>query len=221
MQSFPEQESTFLFPGPAGNIEVLTTSPEKPATASVIICHPHPLYGGTMTNKVVSTLARAFNNLGLRTLRFNFRGVGKSEGAHDEGEGETIDVIELANWLRSLFPNDQLWLAGFSFGGFIVAKASLALSPSQLISVAPQASRFVSPPLPPVPCPWLIVQGEADDVTSPAELYAWIDTLEIQPQLIRIPGAGHFFHGYLIPLREVIQTAFAAVAPNESNSQLD
>ncbi len=208
MLFFPAQESTFLFPGSAGDIEVLTTVPEKnPPIASVIICHPHPLYGGTMQNKVVSTLARAFHNLGLRTVRFNFRGVGKSTGVHDEGRGETADVIELANWLRTLFPEDAVWLAGFSFGGFVAASAATKLSVTQLLSVAPQVSRFLSPPLAPVNCPWLVIQGEEDEVVSPQEVYAWIDTLQPKPRLIRLPGAGHFFHGQLLKLRESVEAA--------------
>lgn len=210
MLIFPEQETTFLFPGPAGDIEVLTTVPAiNPPKASVIICHPHPLYGGTMHNKVVSTLARAFNNLGLRTLRFNFRGIGKSAGMYDEGRGEAEDVIALAKWLQTLFPHDPLWLAGFSFGGFVAAKVATQYPVSQLISIAPQASRFVTPPLPPVTCPWLIIQGEADDVVPPQELYDWIETLEVKPRLLRFPGAGHFFHGQLIKLRETLERELA------------
>ncbi len=216
MLVFPSQESSFLYPGPVGNIEVLTTVPEKnPLSASVIICHPHPLYGGTMTNKVVSTLARAFHNLGLRTVRFNFRGVGKSAGTHDEGKGETADLLELAYWLQMLFPNDELWLAGFSFGGFVAASASTQLSIAQLISVAPQVSRFISPKLPPITCPWLIIQGEEDEVVSPQELYDWIDTLTLKPRLIRIPSAGHFFHGQLIRLRETLEQVFVAGSPSD------
>jgi alpha/beta superfamily hydrolase len=210
MLLFPSKESTFLFPGSAGDIEVCTAVPEKKLpNASVIICHPHPLYGGTMQNKVVSALARAFQNLGLRTVRFNFRGVGKSSGSHDEGRGEAADVIELAKWLQTLFPNNALWLAGFSFGGFVAASVAAQFPVAQLISVAPQASRFLSPVLPPITCPWLIIQGEKDEVVSPQELYAWIETLEHKPQLIRLPDAGHFFHGQLLKLRESIETALA------------
>jgi uncharacterized protein len=208
MLSFPSQESTFLFPGTVGDIEVLTTVPDHPQpTASVIICHPHPLYGGTMQNKVVSTLARAFQNLNLRTVRFNFRGVGKSAGVHDEGRGEAIDVIVLAQWLKTLFPTDALWLAGFSFGGFVAASAATQLSVARLVSVAPQVSRFLSPKLPAVTCPWIIVQGERDEVVSPEEVYAWVETLWPRPQLIRLPNAGHFFHGQLLELRQCIEAA--------------
>lgn len=207
MLSFPSQASTFLFPGPVGDIEVLTTVPEHQPVASVIICHPHPLYGGTMHNKVVSTLARAFQNLNLRTVRFNFRGVGKSAGVYDEGRGETADVIALAQWLQALFPQDALWLAGFSFGGFVAASAATQLPIARLISVAPQVSRFLSPKLPTVTCPWLIIQGEQDEVISPAEVYAWVETLQPPPQLIRLPGAGHFFHGQLLELRQCLEAA--------------
>lgn len=209
MLPFPEKETTFLYPGAAGDIEVLTTMPEHtPVRASVIICHPHPLYGGTMGNKVVSTLARAFSNLGLRTVRFNFRGVGKSAGMHDEGRGETADLLGLAHWLQTLFPQDELWLAGFSFGGFVAATAATQLQVNQLITIAPQASRFLSPALPPITCPWLIIQGEEDDVVSPQELYAWLETRHPAPKLIRIPQAGHFFHGHLLVLREAVENHF-------------
>lgn len=208
MLFFPNQESTFLFPGSAGNIEVLVAVPEaKQPTASVIICHPHPLYGGTMHNKVVSTLARAFHNLGLRTVRFNFRGVGKSAGVHDEGRGEAADAIVLAEWLQTFFPNDALWLAGFSFGGFVAASAATQLPVARLVCVAPQVSRFLSPKLPAVTCPWLIVQGGQDEVVSPEEVYEWVETLQPKPQLIRLPSAGHFFHGQLLELRQCLEEA--------------
>jgi len=211
MLSFPSQESTFLFPGTVGDIEVLTAVPEHhQPIASVIICHPHPLYGGTMQNKVVSTLARAFQNLSLRTVRFNFRGVGRSVGTHDEGRGEVADVIVLAQWLQALFPHDALWLAGFSFGGFVAASAATQLSIARLVSVAPQVSRFLSPKLPAVTCPWLIIQGEQDEIVSPEEVYAWVETLQPKPQLIRLPGAGHFFHGQLLELRQRLEMALTS-----------
>lgn len=208
MLSFPSQESTFLFPGPVGDIEVLTAVPgHHQPIASVIICHPHPLYGGTMQNKVVSVLARAFQNLNLRTVRFNFRGVGRSVGTYDEGRGEAADVVVLAQWLQVLFPQDALWLAGFSFGGFVAASAATQLSIARLVSVAPQVSRFLSPILPAIACPWLIIQGEQDEVVSPEAVYAWVETLRPKPQLIRLPGAGHFFHGQLLELRQRLESA--------------
>ncbi len=196
MQHSFQQESKFLFQGPVGNIETWVV-PHDNAKGTAIICHPHPLFGGTMTNKVVTTLAKACQALGLNTVRFNFRGVGKTEGVHDEGQGEALDVIALAEWIRKETKGD-LWLAGFSFGGYVAARAASQLQKiKQLISIAPQVSRFHEAPIGPITCPWLIVQGEKDDVVSPEAVYAWVDTLNPRPTLIRLPEAGHFFHGQL------------------------
>lgn len=207
MQLFPPEETTFLFEGPNGAIEVLTASAdiEKPIGNS-IICHPHPLHGGTMNNKVVTTIAKAFRELGLRTVRFNFRGVGKSAGVYDEGIGETDDVLTLADWLKSQFPLDPLWLGGFSFGGYVAAKAATRLSIKQLVSVAPQASRFVDSPLSSIPSPWLIIQGEKDEIIPPEEVYHFVEISVPKPTLIRLPNAGHFFHGKLLELRKALMT---------------
>jgi alpha/beta superfamily hydrolase len=204
MQIFPHTESTFLLPGIVGNMEILTTPlkedvPSRHATA--IICHPHPLHGGTMTNKVVSTLARVFRDLGLRTIRFNFRGVGKSAGVHDEGRGEVDDVITIANWIKTQFPEDNIWLAGFSFGAYVATKAATKIFTEQLVTIAPQVSRFKQDDLSLVTCPWVLVQGEEDEIISAEEVFAWIETLPHKPELIRLPGAGHFFHGQLMELR--------------------
>lgn len=207
MQLFPNEETTFLFPGPVGNIEIIAHSPreEKQIAATVIICHPHPLFGGTMNNKVVTTLARVFHDLGLRTVRFNFRGVGKTEGIHDQGVGEMEDVLAIANWIKKIFPNDKIWLAGFSFGGFVATMAATQLYVEKLITVAPQVSRFAGTNVSSITAQWLVVQGELDDVVSPAEVYAWINTIEPKPALIRLPNAGHFFHGQLLELRKAIE----------------
>jgi alpha/beta superfamily hydrolase len=200
---FPTTELKFLFPGPAGNIETWVV-PHENAKGTVIICHPHPLFGGTMTNKVVTTLAKTLKELSLNTLRLNFRGVGKTEGIHDEGRGEAEDVIALANWVREKTEGD-VWLAGFSFGGYVAARAASQLSNiKQLISIAPQVSRFYEAPIGPISCPWLIVQGEKDDVVSPDAVYAWVETLNPKPTLIRLPEAGHFFHGQLGVLQSEI-----------------
>lgn len=201
MQIFPSTESKFIFPGTVGNLEVWTTPNENQKNATAIICHPHPLHGGTMTNKVVTTLARTFSELGLRTVRFNFRGVGKSEGEYDAGIGETNDLLALVKWVKTVNPQDEIWLAGFSFGGFVAARAAVQISPAQLVTVAPQVSRFIEDKLPPITVPWILVQGEQDDVVSPQEVFAWIETLNPKPVVIRMPDAGHFFHGKLTELR--------------------
>lgn len=210
MQSFPQTESTFILPGPAGDLEVLTApaKPDVPSRAAVaVICHPHPLFGGTMHNKVVTTLARAFSDLGLRTVRFNFRGVGKSAGQFANGVGETEDLLAVVNWVKTVCPGDELWLAGFSFGGYVATRAAVQLSPAQLVCVAPQVSRFKEDALPAVQCPWLVVQGEKDEVVSPEEVFAWVDSLDPKPTLVRVPEAGHFFHGLLLELRGLLETA--------------
>lgn len=207
MRSFPAEETTFLFPGPAGEIEVLLTPAptDQSFAATAIICHPHPLFGGTMTNKVVTTLAKACADAGVRTVRFNFRGVGKSVGAHDEGRGETDDVVAIAQWVQQICPDDALWLAGFSFGGFVATKAATRLSPSKLVTVAPQASRFQTESLPPITIPWLVIQGEQDEVVSAEEVYAWVDSLNPKPTLVKVPETGHFFHGKLMELRRILR----------------
>lgn len=209
MHPFPLTETNFLLPGPAGDIEILATpineSLEKKRQATAIICHPHPLHGGTMTNKVVSTLARVFRDVGLRSVRFNFRGVGKSAGVHDEGRGEVDDVLAIAEWIKTQFPNDDIWLAGFSFGAYVATKASTKMTAKQLVTIAPQVSRFKNDDMSLVTCPWVLVQGEMDEIISASEVFSWIDTLPHPPSVIRIADAGHFFHGKLLELRSRLE----------------
>jgi alpha/beta superfamily hydrolase len=210
MDSFPKAETIFMLPAPAGELEVLTSPPAEGFAQQAIvaiICHPHPLYGGTMTNKVVSTLARAFANLGVSSVRFNFRGVGKSSGSFAEGSGELDDLLAIVDWVKQTRSNDKVWLAGFSFGAGVSAHAATQIPVAQLVSIAPPVPRFGLPNLPPVLCPWLVVQGEEDDVVIPEDVYAWVETRKPQPELIRIPGAGHFFHGKLMELRHKLEEA--------------
>lgn len=204
MQPFPSEESTLLLPGPAGNIEAWAVPHEK-ARATAIICHPHPLFGGTMHNKVVTVLARVCRDLGLRSVRFNFRGVGKSAGLHDEGRGEVDDLLMMVEWVKHNFPNEPIWLAGFSFGAYIATKGAMTISPEQLITIAPQVSRFKQDDLTRVTSPWVLVQGENDEVVSAEEVFAWIETLPHKPKVIRMPTAGHFFHGQLMELRRLLE----------------
>lgn len=207
---FPETETTFLISGPSGDLELLTTPTKthvNPIPAVAIICHPHPLYGGTMHNKVVTTLMRVFADLGLRTVRFNFRGIGKSTGSYAEGLGETEDLFAVMEWVKKTCPTDAIWLAGFSFGAAISARAAAQTSVAQLVSIAPPVPRFSLIGLPPITCPWLVVQGEQDEVIEPEAVFAWIDTLNPKPRLIRMPGASHFFHGQLLELRRLLETA--------------
>jgi uncharacterized protein len=195
--------------GNAGALEAVAEIPAETAApvAFAVICHPHPQHGGTMTNKVVTTLARTAHELGVPTLRFNFRGVGASSGSFDEGRGEVDDALTAVAWGRQRWPDAQLWLAGFSFGGVVALRASTmpaAGRVARLVSVAPAMGRnFASVHDVRVPdCPWLIVQGDADEVVDPSTVIDWAAQLQPAPQLVVLPGVGHFFHGQLHALQQ-------------------
>ncbi len=208
MKTFPLTETTFLLPGPAGDLEILTAPPAKDAQkqkAIAIICHPHPLYSGTMNNKVVTTLSRVFTDLGLSTVRFNFRGVGKSAGTYGNAQGEIEDLFAVIQWVQAVCPDYELWLAGFSFGSYISAYAASQIPVAKLVSVAPPVTHFGFPNLPAISCPWIVVQGDLDDVVNPADVYEWMKTVKPAPALIRMSDAGHFFHGKLLELRKLLE----------------
>lgn len=185
-----------------GLVEALLQVPEEPA-GMVLICHPHPLHEGTMTNKVVHTLARAAAARNLINLRFNFRGVGKSAGSYTGGEGETEDCLEIGRQMRARWPDMTLWLAGFSFGSFVAWRAARALDGlGGLITVAPPVDRFRFAGSRAPDCPWLICQGTADELVDHEAVEAWAAGFEPKPALTLFPGGSHFFHGRLIELRE-------------------
>ena len=135
---FPCTNDTFLIQGAIGELELLTACPPDAAAQPItaVICHPHPLHGGSLQNKVVHTLARGFGELGARSVRFNFRGVGRSSGVYDNGMGETEDLLAVIAWVRARRPRDRLWLAGFSFGAYVALRASVRFDPAQLVLVA-------------------------------------------------------------------------------------
>jgi alpha/beta superfamily hydrolase len=216
---FPATATTFGLAGAAGAIEVATDVPtvETARAGSAIICHPHPLQGGTMHNKVVTTLERALRELGLATVRFNFRGVGASAGVFDDGRGETDDALAVAAWLQRVRPDAALWLAGFSFGSYVALRAAGILPARQLITVAPAVTRLDFTRLPMPACPWLVIQGEADEVVDPAAVYAYVATLEPAPTLVRLPDTGHFFHRRLIELRSIVQDQLRTQLPPLAN----
>ena len=186
-----------LLPGPMGNIETLYATPESSKPYIAIICHPHPLHGGTMTNKVVTTLAKTLDTFGAITLRFNYRGVGASEGSYDQAIGEYDDLIAMRDWLQQQHPDNQLILAGFSFGSFLVAKAAQVCQPATLITVAPAIKRQAYGTYPDYPGPWCLIQGEQDELTEASAVYDWAQQHPHPPSVIRIPDASHFFHGKL------------------------
>ncbi|MCG2594985.1 alpha/beta hydrolase [Ramlibacter sp. XY19] len=190
--------------GPAGRIQVQRDQPEGESRGTAVICHPHPLFGGTMDNKVVQTMARAFVLCGWTALRFNFRGVGTSEGAYDEGRGETQDMLAL---VEALAPAGPLALAGFSFGSFVTVQALQTLWTAReierIVLVGTAASRFQVPALPPEAHErTLVVHGEVDDTVPLASVMDWA-----RPQFLPvtvIPGVEHFFHGQLPLLKNLV-----------------
>ena len=193
--------SNLLIDGPTGALEVIFTKPEAVPSALALICHPHPQFGGTMDNKVVQTLAKALAELGCATMRFNFRGVGKSAGVFDDGVGETEDAAAALAWARSQVPESTpLVAAGFSFGCFVQTLLLPRSQPQQLVLVGPAVNRFT---ISEVAKDTIIIHGEEDDVVPLADVMNWA-----RPQGLPVtvfPGAGHFFHGRLTELKAVIK----------------
>lgn len=196
--------------GPVGVLEAKLEFPDAGVVrraGCAIVCHPLPTDGGTMDNKVVTTVARALRELGITTLRFNTRGTGNSAGTFDHGVGESDDLHAVAAWLRAAHPDDALWLAGFSFGSFVTLKNAVELRADAVISIAPPVAGrgwdFSQIELPQVP--WLVVMGEADEIVEPEAVFDWVDALPQPPTLVRMPETSHFFHRKLIDLRQVIQ----------------
>ncbi|MEJ2383824.1 MAG: alpha/beta hydrolase [Xanthomonadales bacterium] len=204
---FPEEHSEFLLRGPAGALECATDVPEpgKARRATVIICHPHPEHGGTMHNKVVTITERSMRELGLRTVRFNFRGVGLSEGQFDDGYGETDDLFAVTEWVRRTRPEDSLWLAGFSFGAYVAARAALNLDVGQLISIAPAVNRYAFDALHHPECPWLVIQGDEDEIVNVEVVRHWASELTPPPDLVIMKGADHLFHRRIMDLRGLLK----------------
>jgi len=202
----PPNKHEFLFDGPAGHLEGLLERPtEADIKGCVVVCHPHPVHGGTMKNKVTHMLARSFLSQEFAALRFNFRGVGKSVGAFDNGDGELDDVLAAVRWLRSEFPDQPLWIAGFSFGAAMAVRAAVSTGARGLVSIAPAVSRFANNLDEQPQCPWLIVQGDQDELVDIEETVAWVNSLEPGPELDVFPETEHFFHGKLIQLRNTVE----------------
>jgi len=212
---FPREALEFALPGPAGRLELATCAakPTEARSGTAIICHPHPQHGGSLRNKVVTMLERSLRESGLDTVRFNFRGVGESEGTYDEGDGESGDLVAVAQWVRRVHPHDALWLAGFSFGSYVVLRTARSLAANALITVAPPVGRWDFEGVAMPECPWLIVQGEDDEVVEPQAVFEWVETLDPQPTLVRMPETGHFFHRRLMDLRGAVKNAVRGWLP--------
>lgn len=216
----PAGVERLIINGPAGAIEAVVEAPAvrqdavahgTPAADGppaggcyAVLCHPHPLYGGTMDNKVVTALARAMHDMGIPSIRFNFRGVGRSTGAFDAGAGETADAAGIAAWGASRWPGRRLIIAGFSFGAYVALNLAQRVTAAHLVTIAPPVTMFDFSPLEVPRCPWLVVQGEADDVVDPRSVLAWAAALNPAPRLVVMPEVGHFFHGRLSELRDAV-----------------
>lgn len=198
--------------GAAGDIEVVVDLPAATPRAVAVCCHPHPLYGGALTNKVIHTVARAFAARGAAAVRFNFRGVGASQGVHDEGRGETDDLVTVAAWARARWPGVPLWLGGFSFGAYVALQGAARLAPGLLVTVAPPAGRWDFSGIAAPACPWLVVQGSEDELVPAAGVVAWARSLQPAVRIAMLEGATHFFHGRLRELQDTVE-AFAAGTP--------
>ena len=183
--------------GPAGRIECAVDEPEGGLRGVALIAHPHPLYGGTLDNKVVQTLARAFVELGYQTWRPNFRGVGETEGAHDEGRGELEDLHAVVDHLKP----ERLVLAGFSFGAALQAQLAQRVKAERLVLVGVGVTRLQTPG---VPLDSLVIHGESDETVPLAAVLDWARPQELP--VVLVPGADHFFHRKLHVLRSIVQS---------------
>ena len=203
----PGQNRQLFVDGPAGRLETLLAAPRQETASGIcVVCHPHPQFGGAMSNKVVYALASSALQAGLLTARFNFRGVGQSEGQYDQARGETDDALAVTAWLRQLLPQAPLVLAGFSFGAHVSLKAAGPARPAALVSISIPFGKYVEDAaLPPHPgCPWLAVHSTDDDVVNYEETRAVLQAYAPPPQQVRFEGAGHFYHGHLTELQQAV-----------------
>ncbi len=192
-------------PGPAGQLEVWLEYPDQELQGVLLIAHPHPLHGGTMTNKVVHTVARAALSEGWAALRFNFRGVGESEGEHDDGVGEQQDLQVVAEWVAQELPGASLRLAGFSFGARIALLTAATVHAQQLLLIAPPFRLYSDLwPVDRVEIPWAVLMGDADEVVPFEDVQQWVEKQQIPPDFEVFTDASHFFHGRLVELREKV-----------------
>jgi len=207
------QAEQVLIDGPAGRIEVLIENPGAPRGIA-LIGHPHPLFGGGNTNKVVQTLARTFNHFDYVALRPNFRGIGQSEGVHDDGRGETEDMLVVLADAKCRFGNLPIALAGFSFGAYVQTRVAEALAatghPAQRLVLVGTASGFVEGArryhTKAVPADTIVIHGSEDTTVPLANVIEWAKPLELP--VVVVPGADHFFHRRLHVIREIVSRAW-------------
>lgn len=216
MNTISGGESTLLIDGPAGPLELAIMAP-KPLEAQphpgglAIVCHPHSQMGGSLQNKVVHTVARAHRDAGHLAVRFNFRSVGRSAGQFDGGVGESDDLLAVLRWARQQCPGGPLYLAGFSFGAYVLARtlakiAAEGFTIHHALLVAPPVHHFEFQALKAFPCPVTIIMGEEDEVVPATEVYQWVEGIVTSKRLERVAQGGHFFHGLLGQVKAIVES---------------
>jgi len=200
-------ELVFSLPVALGVLQGMVHMPPGEPLAIAVVAHPLPTMGGTMDNKIVTTLVKTFVELDFVALRFNFRGVGESSGSFDEGNGEVDDVLAVTDYAFQEFGPLPLILAGFSFGGYVQARAAEKLHPHNMVLVAPAVCRFA---MPHVPSNTLLIHGEQDEIVPLADVLAWAAPQNLT--VVQVPVATHFFHGHLQQIKTIVSQYFAGVS---------
>ena len=194
----------FSIPSPSGELHGVVHMPDAEPRAIAVVAHPLPTMGGTMDNKIVTTLVKTFTELGFIAVRFNFRGVGESTGVYDEGNGEVEDVHAIVAYAYQEFGKLPLILSGFSFGGYVQARAAEKLHPAKLVLIAPAVGRFA---MPHVPANTLVIHGEMDEVVALNDVLDWARPQQLP--IVLVPEATHFFHGLLHQIKSIVSHHFA------------
>jgi alpha/beta superfamily hydrolase len=195
----PKTTERLVVDGPAGALEIVVNASDAPPRGIALVAHPHPQQGGTLDNKVAQTLAKTFFALGYASVRFNFRGVGRSAGSFDDGVGETADALAALTYAKGRFGEIPVVLAGFSFGSYIQTRVAATISAERMVLVGPAATRMGAAT---VPADTIVIHGEEDDVVPLAAVLAWARPQELP--IVVFPGCGHFFHGRLPQLQRTI-----------------
>jgi alpha/beta superfamily hydrolase len=196
-----------LIDGPAGTLEISEETPAQWSESDpvAICCHPHPLHGGSMQNKVVHILAKTFLSLHAKVVRFNFRGVGQSTGEFADGIGEQQDLLAVINWIKQQWPQVPIWLAGFSFGAFVSAMCHEVIKPQRLILVAPPVEMYPEIQKVQIKTPdWLLIQGGQDEIVPSQSVLDWEKQQQHPANQIYLQDTGHFFHGQLNVVKDRI-----------------
>lgn len=195
-------EHQIILQGPVGKIDSVITMPDNGhKKLFAVLGHPHSLQGGTMTNKVVTTLARTFRTLDIPSIRFNFRGVGQTEGTFDNGVGESEDMLSVVSQIKAVIPDVEFIFAGFSFGSYVTYRAAAQHPHKILVTVAPPFERFDYEAFSPAPSPWVIIQGLEDEVVDSENVLHFAKQQSPELHVLKFEEAGHFFHGRLVELK--------------------